>query len=124
MRIRTVEIITGILILLVVAPSRGACQESSAAGKVGISASLQAGQFDILVPVWTGNSFSIAPSLGLLWAQDGGTDFRFGLVPRFYFRKDNVAPFIGARVAVLVNSPSVVNPSISILAVRNFPLFL
>ena len=72
---------------------------------MGISASLQSGQFDILVPVWATNTFSIAPALGLLWAEDGGTDFRFALVPRFYFRKDKVAPFIGGRVGVLVSNP-------------------
>jgi hypothetical protein len=73
---------------------------------IGLSASLQGSQFDILVPVWTSDAFSIAPAVGVLWAQEGGTDLRIGLVPRFFFSKSTFAPYVGARIGALIASPT------------------
>jgi hypothetical protein len=75
--------------------------------KVGLSASLQDNQFDILVPIWLGSNLSIAPSIGLIWTQDAGSDLRIALVPRFYFSKSKVSPFLGGRIGLLRATPSV-----------------
>ncbi|HTY58186.1 MAG TPA: hypothetical protein VMF59_05185 [Bacteroidota bacterium] len=107
MRTHLVTLTVLLPLLLVLPPSSGFGQESAYAGRVGFSASIQGSQGDILVPVWITDSFSLAPSLGLVWAQDSGTDVRFAIVPRVYFRKDRIAPFIGGRIGVLVSSPSV-----------------
>jgi hypothetical protein len=87
------------------------CVFQNAAGQdeplptVGLSASFQGSQFDILVPIWTSDRFSLAPAFGLLWAQDGGSDIRFALAPRFFFSRTTFAPYVGGRLGVLLASP-------------------
>jgi hypothetical protein len=79
-------------------------QDSTSSTRVGLSASLQNDQIDILVPIWTSDRFVIAPAFGLLWVEDGGTDIHIGLVPRLIIYKNNVAAYLGARLAVLIAS--------------------
>jgi len=93
------------LVLFVVCTVHGVCQDSTTAGRLGISASLQSSQVDILLPLRVGASFSVAPALGFLWAENGGSDIRLGVVPRYYFRHDNVQPFVDARIDALINVP-------------------
>ncbi|MEM1041511.1 MAG: hypothetical protein AAGI91_02675 [Bacteroidota bacterium] len=72
----------------------------------GLSASVQGGQFDILVPVWSGERLAIVPSIGLNFGQDVGTDVRGGLAARFYQRRSQIAPYFGLRTAVLFFIPA------------------
>ena len=83
---------------------------------IGISASIQSSQFDILVPIWLGNHFSISPAVGLVWVKDGTTDIRFAIAPRYYFYKEKFAPYVGARVGVLMASAEGVSGTTDILA--------
>lgn len=83
-----------------------ATAQTEPAPGVGLSASVQAGQFDIALPVWTGPSLAIVPSVGFDFAQDVGTDLRFGLAARFYRRVAEVAPYVGLRGGVLFFSPA------------------
>jgi hypothetical protein len=86
--------------------ARGArAQESSPANRIGLSASIQGGQFDILVPIWTGRTFAIAPSVGLVWAEEGGLDIRLAVAPRFFFYRDTFAPYVGGKLGMLIASP-------------------
>jgi len=80
-------------------------QDDSYETKVGLSASLQAGQFDVLLPIWGSDHFSIAPAFGVVWGDGVGSDIHIGLVPRFFLHKDKVAPYIGGRVGLLIASP-------------------
>jgi len=80
-------------------------QDNSFQGKVGLTASVQASQFDMLLPIWITNHFSIAPAFGLLWADEQGSDVHIGLEPRFFFRKDKVAPYVGLKGGLLIASP-------------------
>jgi hypothetical protein len=81
------------------------CQEGGFETKVGLSASLQSTQFDIMVPIWASDHFSIAPAFGAVWADEGGSDIHLGLVPRFFFHKDKIAPYVGARIGLLIAAP-------------------
>lgn len=80
-------------------------QETASTSGIGLSASLQEGQFDILIPIWFSNSFSLAPAVGLASAEDGGSDIRLAIVPRYFFYKRDFAPYIGAKFGVLLASP-------------------
>ena len=100
-------LVIGLCAVLVALGSHTANSQESQGTKVGISASVQTTQFDILVPIWTSDRFSIAPAFGFVWVEEGGTDFRFALVPRFFFRKDKVAPYLGLKAGVLIASPEI-----------------
>ena len=41
---------------------------------IGLSASLQGNQAGILLPIWLGDNFVLAPSLSFVYAQDQGTE--------------------------------------------------
>lgn len=73
---------------------------------VGLSASVQGGQFDIALPVWTSPSFAFVPSVGLAFAQDVGLDARIGLAARFYQRMADVSPYFALRGGFLFFSPA------------------
>jgi hypothetical protein len=73
---------------------------------LGLGASLQAGSFEIALPMWIGADMVVAPYIGLLHASTISTDLRFGLNIRNYFKIGKVAPFGGVRVGVLGNFPS------------------
>jgi hypothetical protein len=64
---------------------------------IGISATIQAAQYGIMIPVWIGNRFSIAPAFDFSWGKTLGTDYAIGIVPKFYFRTGKLAPYIAVR---------------------------
>jgi hypothetical protein len=71
--------------------------------KVGITGLVQGSQFDILVPIWLDEHFSLSPGIGLKWIEDGGTDVAISITPRFFFFKEKLryAPYIGGRIGIL-----------------------
>ena len=103
--------IIGVLVILQFSSGRAAAQDSLRAGRVGMSASVQSGQFDVLVPIWLSSQFSISPAVGIAWAEDNGSDVRIGVVPRFFFNTGKIAPFIGGRIGLLHSSPKSANVS-------------
>ena len=74
--------------------------------KIGLSGSIQQSQFGILMPIWVGETFVLAPAFDLKYAEKVATDFSIGLVPRFYFRKEKLSPYIGFKFATLLTIPS------------------
>ena len=80
-------------------------QDSAQRGTVGLSCSLQRDQFDIMVPVAVSPGISFAPSIGIASVQDAGTDLHVGITAKGYITKDQAAPFIGVRTALLSFSP-------------------
>lgn len=74
--------------------------------KIGLSASLQSSQIGILLPIWLGNSFTLAPTLDVRSTEGVGTDLIIGLVPKLYFKTEGIAPFISARFGAAFNFPS------------------
>jgi len=80
-------------------------QEGLSHGKVGLSASLQGGQFEILVPVWVSNQMVVSPFIRVLYAQDVATDLGIGLGQRFNLRSGSVIPYLGVRASALILLP-------------------
>jgi len=95
-----------LIFALIFAAQIAVCQDSSSHRTVGFSASLQDNQVDILIPIWLGSQFSLSPALGIVSTQGVGTDLHIGLIPRYYFSTEKVAPYIGLRVAMLQTLPS------------------
>jgi hypothetical protein len=82
-------------------------QESSPRRGVGLTASLQESQIDIMMPIWVGDKVSIAPAVGFLWVENAGSELRLGIVSREYFTKEKFAPYFGGRLVALISSPDV-----------------
>lgn len=80
-------------------------QEATEKHPIGISATVQNGQFGFLVPIWLSDQISIAPSLSISSASGVGTEYGIGIVPRYYLRREKVSPFIGVRAAALFSRP-------------------
>jgi len=73
----------------------------------GISALVQDGQYDIMIPILLSKSAVIAPAIGIVGVSDAGTDIGLGVVTRFYLNNDSkVKPFLGGRAGVMIFSPS------------------
>lgn len=73
--------------------------------KIGLSGSLQDNQFGILIPIWMGEKFVLAPAFDLKIAEKAGTDFAIALVPRFYFSKEKLSPYFGLKFGTFINKP-------------------
>lgn len=93
------------LIIVLLVPGRAIAQDSASAKRLGLSALLQGSQVDILMPILSGH-FSLAPSVGFVWAQDAGTELRLGVVPRIFLSRGKLSPYVGARFAWLLSKPS------------------
>ena len=81
-------------------------QTDKPAHNIGLSASVQNSQFDVLLPLWMSNSFVLAPALGLAWTEDGGSDIAAGLAARFYTSRATLAPYFGVKGGVLYAAPN------------------
>lgn len=73
---------------------------------IGISGSIQGNQYGILIPMWLGEKFVLAPAIDLKYAEGTGTDIGIGLSPRFYLKNDKTAPYFGLKIGALLNKPS------------------
>ena len=73
---------------------------------IGLSGSVQSNQFGILLPIWLGEKFVLAPAFDLKFVDKTGTEFSFGLAPRFYFNHEKLAPYFGLKVGTIMNFPS------------------
>lgn len=76
------------------------------AGDVGIAASLQGEQLDVILPIWLGDNFVLAPAVGLVMADGLGTDLRLAAMARFYLRKSTVSTYIGPKIGAILFSPT------------------
>jgi hypothetical protein len=73
--------------------------------KTGLTASFQESQYGILVPIWLGERFVLAPALNFSFAEKMGTDIGIGLAPRFYLKKETVSPYFGLKFGAMINLP-------------------
>lgn len=74
-------------------------------GTIGLSASLQAAQFDVFVPIWVSDRFVVAPAIGIAWVEGMSTSIAIGVAPRLYVNTDPVGAYVGVRAGVLLTSP-------------------
>ncbi|NOR86038.1 MAG: hypothetical protein GQ527_00370 [Bacteroidales bacterium] len=70
----------------------------------GLSGSIQGNQFGILIPIWLGQKFVIAPSFEIKIAESIGGDYSFGLSPRYYFKTEKLSPYAGLKIGTLLNT--------------------
>ena len=74
--------------------------------KIGLSGSLQSSQLGISMPIWLGDKFVLAPSVGFQYAEKIGSDLSVGLAPRFYLKNEQLAPYFGLKLGAAINMPS------------------
>ncbi len=83
-----------------------AAQEKEKNPKLGLTASYQDANFDILFNVWLNKRIKLSPAFGLIHSSGGGSDFTLGLVPQFYMREGKVRPYFTPRFAAIISSPN------------------
>lgn len=101
---RRILAIAGAIALLPVMVAHG--QSTASEHNVGLSALLQSSQFDIQMPIWISNSLVIAPAIGLVWAEDAGSDVRLAISARYVPHREKLAPYVGLRIGMLKASPA------------------
>ena len=90
-----------IVALEIVSTGIAFAQDSTqAAPVIGLTASLQSSQLDMLMPIWVNNNISIAPMLGLAWEDGSGADLHLGIEPRLYLNRNRVSPYIGLQAGM------------------------
>ena len=94
-----------VLFILTILGNSTTAQNNANDKSFGISALVQEGQFDIMLPFLVSQSAVIAPAIGLAYVSDAGLDIGLGIVGRFYLKNDVVRPFLGGRIGLLLFSP-------------------
>lgn len=105
-----------LLSLLIVSQLNLFAQENEEQPSVGVSAALQSGQVDFLLPIWAGEKFVIAPAFGVASISDGYTDVIIGVVPRLFFHREKVSPFISARIGGILGIPKTGDSTFDLIA--------
>jgi len=75
------------------------------AGMVGLSASWQSGQTDILFPIWASEKLVVTPSLSVVHVTDFATDVGFALAARVNRGSGEAVPYFGVRFGAIHRSP-------------------
>lgn len=73
---------------------------------IGLSGSVQSNQFGILLPMWLEERFVLAPAFDFKFAENIGTEFSIGIIPRWYFNDEMFAPYFGLKIGTIINIPS------------------
>lgn len=94
-----------LLLLVALYNSLALSQEKYSDSKVGISASFQNNQYEILIPIRTGGLFLIAPALGFVSVEGVGKEINIGIAFRFYLTTRSVSSYLGFRYGALISSP-------------------
>jgi hypothetical protein len=71
----------------------------------GISASVQGGQFDIMVPYWESEKIAFVPAISFVHISDAANDIGLGLGFRVALKDGRSCPYVGARLATLIYDP-------------------
>lgn len=86
------------LLLIMVTHTNGYSQNNQ---HIGISGTIQGAQYGLTLPIWMGQKFALAPSIDLRYVEDTGVDFNLAIAPRYYFKRDKLATYMGIRLGVL-----------------------
>jgi hypothetical protein len=73
---------------------------------VGLAANIQQSDVGIQIPIWIENKITIAPFVSAKYISAAGTDYTFGVIPKFYINMDKLSPYIGLKFGVLMANPS------------------
>jgi len=93
------------LLALIAASGPAWAQQELEHGKVGLAASLQGDQTEIMVPIWSGPTVVFAPAVRVIHVSDAVTDFGFGVLLRENLTKGKAVGYVGERGGILVRSP-------------------
>ena len=95
-----------ITVILILGIGNSNAQQQPVKRTVGLAASLQGGQANILVPIWLGDRFVLAPAVSLQHIENTITNLGLGAVARFYLYMERVAPYFGGQASALIGIPS------------------
>lgn len=77
-------------------------------GSVGLSASFQGNQTNLMVPIWATEDIVIAPLFGIVHEAENFTSFNLGVKPRFYRSMgSNFANYFGFQGILQHTSPEI-----------------
>lgn len=71
----------------------------------GFSASVQNNHFGVQVPIWLSESFTLAPNFGAAFTENRGGELQIGLVPKIYFKKQTVSPYLSFLIGTIIGMP-------------------
>jgi len=97
-----------VLVSLLVTPV--AAGDGKGESKIGLTASLQDNQLDVLLPIWLNSRLVITPAIGGAWVSDVASDVHLGLICRYNLRQGEAVPYLGIRFGTLILMPAD-NPS-------------
>jgi hypothetical protein len=97
------------LLVLIIFVKHSYCQKQRT---FGLSANIQGNQLGIAVPIWLSKKFVLEPFVSVQHVESVGTDVGLGLTPKFYFKAEKIAPYIGLSLGVLNFNPAKENPVI------------
>jgi hypothetical protein len=86
-------------------PSSCYAEEEADHGRVGLCASLQGSQTDILVPLWLNESIVVEPAVVFTRAGGLATDWGAGVLLRYNVRSGVAVPYVGFRVGAMFLHP-------------------
>lgn len=93
-------------LLLSIIMMHSLCAQEGMKRTTGISATLQNSSYGINIPIWIKPKFVLAPTLGLNYAGNVGTDITVGVMPKIYLKvPDKLVPYVNFRLAGIFNSP-------------------
>lgn len=90
-----------IFLFACLAAQPAAAQQYPEKGDIGLAASLQGGQTEIMVPIWVTSQITVAPLLGFTARENGANTLRVGLKSKYYTSiGEGAATFLGLQAAV------------------------
>jgi len=93
-------------VILILGIGSSNAQQQPVKRTVGLAASLQGGQPQILVPIWLGDRFILAPAVSLQHIESTVTNLGLGAAARFYLYMARVAPYFGGQAFAIIGIPS------------------
>jgi len=101
-------VVAGAFLFAIVAllASTARAQEKEIKRSWGLSATLQSPQPVLIVPIWMGPKFVIAPNLGVAYVKNTGTVLAVGLTFRVYQSTGRLVPYWGVRGGSLITMPT------------------
>jgi len=75
--------------------------QKKAKKRIGLSASIQGNDMDIVVPYWIQRKLVIGPTFGINYIQSQSTEIRIGMVLRCFKKLKRLSPYYGLRGGIV-----------------------